>query len=130
MGGLVTLFASYNALIYFQGNVVKGSSMSSQALEGEQLYQNHNCASCHQLYGLGGYLGPDLTNVISNKEKGRDYVRAFLNSGSSAMPEFNFNDKEKDAFVAFLRHVDSTGYYPDREAVFGVDGWVSVNYKE
>ena len=33
--------------------------------EGRLVWQKYNCHTCHQLYGLGGYLGPDLTNVYS-----------------------------------------------------------------
>jgi len=45
-------------------------SFSEKALQGQQLWQQNNCFSCHQIYGLGGYLGPDLTNVYSQRGKG------------------------------------------------------------
>ena len=103
--------------------------MSKEALEGERLWQENNCTSCHQIYGLGGYLGPDLTNVISHPSKGGEYAKAFLNSGINAMPLFDFNEKEKNQIISFLTHVDETGIYPNENAVFQNNGWVDIEYK-
>lgn len=129
---LVSLFACYNAIIYSQrssGTITKIEKMTDDAIAGEQLWQDNNCVACHQLYGLGGYLGPDLTNVISSEGKGPDYVKAFINSGIQSMPKFNFSDKEGDQIVAFLKHVDGTGIYPNTNAVFSGNGWVDIEYK-
>ena len=104
--------------------------MSENALEGEHIWQENNCMACHQLYGLGGYLGPDLTNVISNPSKGKEYVKAFFNSGVKSMPKFNFSEEEKEALASFLEHVDNTGFYPNKNAEFDYSGWVSIEYKE
>lgn len=98
-------------------------------MAGEKLWQNNNCTSCHQLYGLGGYLGPDLTNVISNPNKGPGYVAAFVNSGVKSMPKFEFTANETDQIVQFLTHVDQTGFYPNKGATFSNDGWVDIEYK-
>lgn len=84
--------------------------MSDEARHGQFLFQQHNCVACHQFYGLGGYMGPDLTNVVSNR--GSAYARAFLMSGTQRMPNFNLNDAELDALLAFLEFVDTTGRYP------------------
>ncbi len=130
---LLCLFVIFNSFIYFQkssGAYRPVGKMSSEAIEGEKLWQQNNCTACHQLYGLGGYLGPDLTNVISNPSKGEDYVKAFLNSGVQSMPEFKFDKKERNQIVAFLSHVDKTGIYPNTNAVFTDDGWVHIEYKE
>ncbi len=103
--------------------------MSALAIEGEQLFQQNNCTACHQLFGLGGYLGPDLTNIISNKNKGPLYAKAFLNSGIKSMPKFNFTEQEQEALVQFLTEVDQCGYYPIFDAVKEPTGWVEVKYK-
>lgn len=104
--------------------------MSKSALAGEKIWQDNNCAACHQLYGLGGYLGPDLTNVASHPSKGKEYIKAFLNSGIKSMPKFNFNEQEKEQIVSFLSHVDKTGIYPNTNANFSKDGWVEIEYKK
>lgn len=129
MGILIVVFISYNLIIYLQPNAVKLPKMNHKALAGEHLYQQYNCSSCHQLYGLGGYLGPDLTNVASNEKKGSNYIKAILNSGIGTMPTFHFTDEEREALTAFLVHVDSTGFYPDRNAKISPNGWVRLNYK-
>lgn len=128
MASIVVIFISYNIYIYNQNPPIKAQKMSELAIKGEQLYQKNNCTACHQFYGLGGYLGPDLTNVISTKGKGSMYVKAFLNSGVKAMPKFNFNEEEKDALVAFLEAVDKTGHYPIYEPNSKF-GWVTIKYK-
>jgi nitric oxide reductase subunit C len=84
--------------------------MSDAARHGKQLFQDNNCIACHQFYGLGGYMGPDLTNVIS--KKGDVYSRAFIMSGTERMPNLGLSMEEADALVAFLGFVDQTGTYP------------------
>ena len=126
---LLSAFLVYNLIVYTQKSASSAPIMSSKALEGEKIWQENNCTACHQLYGLGGYLGPDLTNVISHPQKGDTYVKAFLNSGVNSMPKFDFSEIEKDKLVEFLSHVDQTGFYPNKEAVFNADGWVSIKYK-
>lgn len=84
--------------------------MNDQARQGQSIYQQHNCVACHQFYGLGGYMGPDLTNVISNR--GEAYARAFIMNGTVAMPNFGLTDDEIDGLLAYLSFVDKTGTYP------------------
>lgn len=120
----------YNISLYTQN--ISGSTaptLSKQALKGEKLWQENNCTACHQIYGLGGYLGPDLTNISSNPKKGLEYAKAFFNSGTKSMPKFNFSDDEKDQLAAFLQEIDQTGFYPNTEAEFDNSGWVTIKYK-
>ncbi|MBK7966690.1 MAG: cytochrome c [Bacteroidetes bacterium] len=75
----------------------------------------YNCQSCHQLYGLGGYLGPDLTNIYSHPEKGETLIRAMLKSGTRQMPEFNLKEDEILAILEFLKSADACGKADPRE---------------
>ncbi len=127
--GLVTIFIVYNLTVYSSDCESPLPAMNPVALEGQVLWQENNCVACHQLYGLGGYLGPDLTNVISHNSKGPLYVKAFLNSGVKSMPQFSFSDEEKEQLVAFLTHVDQTGSFPNTNARFDKTGWVQLEYK-
>jgi nitric oxide reductase subunit C len=77
-------------------------------LTGKEVWQKNNCSACHQLYGLGGYLGPDLTHIISDPKRGRLYTASFLRSGGTTMPNFHFTDKEIDAVLAYLSYVDAS----------------------
>lgn len=127
---LVILWTLYNLTIYFSKGIETKVILSSKAMQGQQLWQENNCWSCHQIYGLGGYLGPDLTNTFSNPNKGKEYIKAFLNSGIKSMPKFNFSEDEKEAIAIFLKYIDSTGYYPNYEANFKPNGWVEIKYKD
>lgn len=126
---MLVVFAIYNASIYTQDCASSEPTLSEKAIEGQILWQGNNCSSCHQLYGLGGYLGPDLTNVISNPAKGPGYVRAFLKAGYKSMPQFDFDSTETASIVQFLSEVDKTGYSPVKSASLKASGWLELNYK-
>jgi nitric oxide reductase subunit C len=126
---LVASFSIYNFTIYTSKSDYGTIHLSNKAIKGENLWLKYNCNSCHQLYGLGGYLGPDLTNTYSGKGKGELYIKAMINSGIKAMPKFDLNETEKDEIVQFLKEVDQTGYYPNVNATVQPNGWVSLKYK-
>lgn len=109
---LVVMYAGYSVLVYTKGTEVERISFSKKdeaaIAGGKRLYQQYNCQSCHQLYGLGGYLGPELTTAASDKHRGEAYMRALLQSGGSRMPDFHFTKTEIDHLIAYLKYVDST----------------------
>ena len=63
---------------------------------------------------MGGYIGPDLTNVISAEGKGEPLARAILQYGTDVMPNYHLNEKEINALVEFLKYSDKTGNFPGR----------------
>lgn len=85
------------------------------ASAGRLVWQKYNCQSCHQLYGLGGYLGPDLTNVYSAPGKGETVVRALLKTGVAQMPAFQMTEEEIAQLIAFLKHTDASGSADPRD---------------
>ena len=109
---LVVMYAVYSLMIYTKGTDVENLSFSKKEQEtitsGKRLYQEYNCQSCHQLYGLGGYLGPELTTAYSDKHRGEAYMKAMLESGGNRMPDFNLSKKQIDQLIAYLKYVDST----------------------
>ncbi len=108
---LFVLFVVYSVNVYTAGTAAPHiEPMSDDSRKGQQLFQAHNCIACHQFYGLGGYMGPDLTNTIS--KHGSAYARAFITSGTRSMPNFDLAKEEIDALVAYLEFVDKTGRYP------------------
>jgi len=76
-------------------------------MHGFAIWQASNCVSCHQLYGLGGYMGPDLTNA--HGDKGETRIRTFVRYGTGRMPAHAMSDADLDALVAFLRWADRSG---------------------
>lgn len=113
---LLASFIIYSGFVYTLGTEKNNSVPLTEAVtKGKMLWQEKNCTACHQFYGLGGYLGPDLTNVISTDGKGEFYAEAFLRSGSQVMPNYHFNDDEVKSLVAFLKYVDASGKFPVRD---------------
>ncbi|MCY3004302.1 MAG: cytochrome c [Planctomycetota bacterium] len=75
---------------------------------GLQLWREHNCQACHQLHGFGGFLGPDLTNVVTDERSDREFART-LSEGVKQMPAFHFDEEQQASVLAFLRAMDFTG---------------------
>ncbi|HET6990878.1 MAG TPA: cytochrome c [Bacteroidia bacterium] len=109
--GLCLFFIAYSAAVDTVGTVVdKGETeLTADAEKGKLLFQKYNCTACHQLYGLGGYMGPDLTNVMSQPGKGAVYVNSFLEHGTTRMPDFSMSKEERNELIAFLNYTDHTG---------------------
>lgn len=105
---LVLLFLVYTISIYLYGTKRKQIPPDAKAMAGWKIWQDKNCQSCHQLYGLGGYMGPDLTNVHS--AKGPDYMRVFIQFGSGRMPNYHINEQDASDIIAFLAWVDKSGH--------------------
>jgi len=80
------------------------------AAKGFRVWQQKNCQSCHQLYGLGGYMGPDLTNIMSDSLKGEPYARVFMTNGSAKMPNLSLSAEQINELTAFLKWVDKSGH--------------------
>lgn len=125
---LIIVFVTYNTIIYTSDKAYGVVHLSKQAQQGEQLWLHNNCNSCHQIYGLGGYLGPDLTNEYSRTQDEK-FLKAMFNSGTKAMPQFDFSESECSTLIQFLKEIDQTGYYPNRDAKIQSNGWVKLKYK-
>jgi nitric oxide reductase subunit C len=113
---LVALFVVQTGLTWTSSTeVVAGKgTLDAAAYRGRQLYQDFNCTACHQFYGLGGYMGPDLTNVTRAKGKGRDYSIGIILHGTERMPALGVSAAEADDLVAYLDAWAASGTYPVR----------------
>ena len=107
---LCVFFVAFSVHVYTTGTAAPQITPTEEARRGQALFQQHNCIACHQFYGLGGYMGPDLTNVVSNR--GEAVARAFIMAGTVSMPNLGLAEDELDAVVAYLAFVDRTGTYP------------------
>ncbi|MCG3165387.1 MAG: Nitric oxide reductase subunit C [Bacteroidia bacterium] len=125
---LFIAFGIYTVVVFTDdaGDDMGAEYFTQEAANGKLLYQKYNCTACHQLYGLGGYMGPDLTNVMSANGRGEFIVRAFLKSGTQKMPNFNLTDDEINDLVAYLSYVDKSGISPVRDFSINADGTVEV----
>ncbi len=84
-----------------------GARLSAQAKGGLALWRKNNCQACHQIYGYGGFLGPDLTNVMSRRPL-EDWTDV-LTRGRKQMPAFHFDQQQRAAIIAFLTEMNDTG---------------------
>lgn len=115
-------FVAYTGLLYWCPPGTPARS-DPRVDEGRALWQRFDCNACHQVYGLGGYLGPDLTNVYARG--GANYIKAFLTSGTPVMPRFNLSEAQMDQLVAYLRHLDASGTADPRTFKRHDDGTIS-----
>ncbi len=106
---LLLAYAVYSGWVYTVG-VDCNSHMNGDALAGRKLWHEHNCQTCHQLYGLGGYMGPDLTTVTTDKTRGALYAKGILKAGGKRMPNFHFTNKNTDDIVAYLQYINDAKY--------------------
>ena len=103
---MLLCFLLYSSFIYID-LPVNGTASEMNALEGKQVWQKYNCNACHQLYGQGGYLGPDLTNIYSKRDT--SYINAFISTGTTVMPDFHLTEKEKQYLLTFFKNIDASG---------------------
>ncbi len=85
---------------------------SASALAGRAAFQRRNCQACHQFYGLGGFLGPDLTNVV--RDRGRPHVEHVVVAGFGNMPRFGIDAAEARRITDWLEYVGTTGRWPQK----------------
>lgn len=120
LGVILAVFLPYNYWIYINGT--PDVKISESAHRGKEIWFNLNCHSCHQIYGLGGYMGPDLTNVISNK--GVNHTRAMIQVGTVRMPKFTLTDSQIADIIQYLTAVDKSGKYPLKKYQISFNGMV------
>ncbi len=128
--GLIVLYIPYSIYIYTSGTAHSQAEelRTEEAWQGKLLYEEYNCVACHQMHGLGGYMGPDITNVITTEGKGANYARAFIKNGTVKMPNFNLSDEEANALIAWLTYVGNAVDYPPTD--FEITPYGTVNITE
>ena len=121
-GLLLTAFLAYSFTLYatLPGG---GVPLAPAADRGKTLWQRYNCTACHQVYGLGGFLGPDLTNVYARRNEA--HIRAMLRSGTNTMPVYPLSDTEIGDLLAYLKHVDGSGQADPRTFKIHPDGTIA-----
>jgi len=101
---LVVCFAVQTTLVYSDDVDLL---LSEKATEGRRLFHENSCQVCHQLWGQGGFLGPDLTNSASRVDETR--LASLLTVGSGQMPAMHFDEVQITAMRAFLEELDDAG---------------------
>ncbi len=105
---LIIAFFAQSGLVYFDPRQAEiAAPLSEAAREGLSLWRANNCQVCHQIHGFGGFLGPDLTNLLSRRPE-EDFTDVLV-EGRKQMPAFGFDERQREAIIAFLTEVDQTG---------------------
>ena len=86
--------------------------------EGRRLFETRGCRGCHKLNGIGGSIGPDLTEEGANHRSPDWLERHFLAptevSTGSAMPNYHFTKeqaKDLSYYMLSLTSEDMGSYY-------------------
>ncbi len=119
---ICSAFLVYSFSIYLQPVSLAKSRLPG---EGKLVWQKYNCQSCHQLFGLGGYLGPDLTNTYAEEGKGPVFIKAMVEVGTKQMPSFKMDETEMTALLAFLEAMNQTGKSDPRSFTIHANGMIS-----
>jgi len=117
---LTAIFFCQTWMVYVDAAGRELPPLSAQATRGQELWLENNCQSCHQLFGFGGFLGPDLTNLARRLEShsaegeatrtaldGR--LETVLTTGSARMPAFHLAADERDDLACFFEELSRTG---------------------
>ncbi|MEM7165228.1 MAG: cytochrome c [Planctomycetota bacterium] len=121
---LIACFGLQTMLVYIDASTVP--PLSQEAVVGRQLWHQHNCGSCHQFYGFGGFLGPDLTNAAPRLSDER--LQSLLTEGSGQMPAFQLQPAEIAALKTFLIEMDKSGQgQAQAPALEAADPWTTFS---
>ncbi len=107
---LLTIF-----LLGFAHPVTESSSLGDPEL-GQEIYDSNGCGACHRINGLGGTIGPDLTEVW---KKGDEYIResifeprkVVVKGYKPVMPSFKkvLTESDVDNIIAYLKSLKKKG---------------------
>ena len=79
--------------------------------EGRRLFENEGCHGCHKLDGVGGSIGPDLTEEGANNRSPQWLEAHFLDpskvSPGTAMPNFHFTHEQARALTYYMLSLTS-----------------------
>lgn len=77
--------------------------MSSQELAGLKVYNEQGCSACHQIRGVGGQTGPDLSRAGRRWEEA-DIRRQIVTPKNDEMPAYDgLSPQQLDDLVTFLK---------------------------
>lgn len=79
--------------------------------EGRHLFETQGCRGCHKLNGVGGSIGPDLTEEGANHRSPEWLERHFLApnavSAGSVMPNFHFTKDQARSLTYYMLSLTS-----------------------
>ncbi len=104
---LISCNIAVGAIVYFSSG---NRSIDSSNDHGIKAWRSSNCTACHSTFGLGGHIGPDLTNIY--EKKGPEYIHYVLENGIGNMPKLALSEEERNQLVDYLKHLNTITTYP------------------
>lgn len=121
VGFLVVAFLSYSGYLYSH-LPVKAATITNEADKGKAIWQQYNCNACHQIYGQGGYLGPDLTNAYSRR--GPAFLAVLIGNGTNIMPNYHLSETEIKELINYLKNIDASGKSDPKTFIIQSNGFI------
>ncbi len=110
IGLVIGFFIMLVASVFLPGRTLPTMEANDLVLvrEGQSQWRKNNCSACHSIYGLGGHMGPDLTDIAERFPE--IYIKARIQGGGAGMPPFEAVDTS--AIFQYLKFIGSSGTYP------------------
>jgi len=85
----------------------KTIKLSAVAIRGKRIFETSGCTACHTISGVGGKIGPDLTNEYGRKRSEKWLITQITNSKrhykTSMMPDYTkFTNTQLSELIAYL----------------------------
>ncbi len=95
----------------------QASELTAVQIEGQRVYKEVNCGYCHTINGIGGAVGPDLSNIASTLTP--DQIMAYLSNPDSMVPntlhpKLQFTPEELNGLTAYLSTLGAPVSYSDQ----------------
>lgn len=107
---ILSVYVIVTTLVFLTSGNGETYELTGKESRGQKIWRDNNCIACHSLYGVGGHLGPDLTNVSSRF--GDRYITQTIKYGRGKMPGYKMSKVEIESVILFLEKFDRTGTYP------------------
>lgn len=104
---LVGAFCFQTWMVYADPTAWQLPPLSPAGARGRDVWHDYNCQSCHQLFGFGGFLGPDLTNAAGQLTEAR--LEHILTLGAGLMPPFELGPADRGDLARFLEEMSVRG---------------------
>lgn len=111
---LIVIFTVIATLVFFLSCYLSlpdytRTPLNSQARSGKTVWEKSGCIECHTLFGNGGYLAPDLTYVLS--EKNTDWLQQFLTNPPVMRPARKrlhpaLSEADAKALLSYFRYLE------------------------
>jgi nitric oxide reductase subunit C len=122
ISAVIFLVLTYDSLVQMPKRTQE-TKLTAQVAAGKWVWQKYNCNDCHTILGIGGYYAPDVTKVMSTRDK--EWVTSFLKDpervwpNSRKMPNLHMKEQEISDLAAFLDWVNGidTNNWPPKPMV-------------